>query len=102
MPDSREGLVARATEVLRRRLPDMAYPEDTAADIVDELLRDYLWQHVKTGGEYREVCEAELQVSSRPVQEGDVLQVYQNAEGRCWARRLEEFRDGRFVPVDGE
>lgn len=85
-----------------------------------------LWRHVKTGGEYEEIAcvrlynnnlvegsdvriilldkqiFASLQVSTAPPVAGDYVIVYQDKDKKVWARKLEEFMDGRFEPINKE
>jgi hypothetical protein len=55
-------------------------------------------KHIKRGTEYTVLGRAEVQ-SEFPINEGDILTVYQGADGKLWARPTGEFDDGRFVEV---
>jgi len=56
--------------------------------------------HVKRGSRYRIIGNAVLQdASSRGVEEGAILVIYQGENGSLWARADGEFLDGRFVPA---
>ncbi|MCS4089879.1 hypothetical protein [Rhizobium sp. BK176] len=53
-------------------------------------------RHLNRGSDY-DVMREEVSVqTSRPIQEGDVLTVYVEPDGRGWARLRDEFNDGRF------
>lgn len=70
-------------------------------------------RHLKTGGEYEVLGEAEVQLSKptqgvfsvaacRPVREGERLTVYRGKDGQLWGRFTDEFRDGRFETITPE
>jgi len=51
-----------------------------------------VWQHVRTGGLYEIVCNAQEEATLR------LLTVYRSrSDGQFWARPTTEFCDGRFV-----
>ncbi|MBY3433125.1 hypothetical protein HFN89_02880 [Rhizobium laguerreae] len=53
-------------------------------------------RHRQRGSDY-DVMREEVSVQcARPVQEGDLLTVYVEPDGRGWARPKDEFNDGRF------
>lgn len=58
------------------------------------------WRHVKRGTEYEVIFpDAELQISTRDLIDGDSVVVYRGNDGKVRARLEEEFHDGRFVPL---
>lgn len=57
------------------------------------------WTHKKRGSVYVEFGRAQVQASTRPIQEGDVVVVYLGVDGDIYVRRDEEFEDGRFERV---
>jgi len=57
-------------------------------------------RHLKRGTEYDVISEeAELQ-TDRDLVDGDLMTVYRGDAGRLWVRHVEEFSDGRFVPIE--
>lgn len=59
------------------------------------------WVHVKRGSHYAEIVRAKVQASTRPIEEGDTVVVYgEGSGGDAYARRVEEFEDGRFITLD--
>lgn len=57
--------------------------------------------HPKRGHTYVVGSTIEMQISSGPYKgaEGKLVQVYHAPCGKAWGRFVEEFGDGRFVPV---
>ncbi len=52
------------------------------------------WQHKKTGGVYRVICEATEEATEKAVV------VYRNTENqKVWTRPKEQFLDGRFREI---
>lgn len=59
-----------------------------------------IWKHKKRGSLYREIGRAELQQATNfKAGEGDIIVVYQDLEGKIWARSEPEFEDGRFEEI---
>jgi hypothetical protein len=56
------------------------------------------WKHKVRGSLYKEVGKATIQCAA-PIQEGQEVVVYQDAQGRLYARPMGEFLDGRFDAV---
>lgn len=66
-------------------------------------------RHVKSGGIYEVLGEAQAQVvptvhvfvrdAHRPLHDYDSLTVYRCGDGKLWVRFTDEFRDGRFEPA---
>lgn len=91
-------------------------------DLIDRALAEipFTHRHVKRGSIYRIIATPEAQVSTgaveildvgpkflrrrykRPIQDGDRLIVYENADGKQFARFADEFNDGRFVLIEKE
>lgn len=80
------------------------YADDSP--VGEELMRRV--RHKKRGTTYEVLGLAEVQIStsygeplsSRRLNEGDRLVVYQGEDGKLWARFPDEFEDGRFEPVE--
>lgn len=87
-------------EPIALRLNEQIYAFRTAAR-VERDAAPKRWRHVKRGTTYTEVARGELQMSFvGTVAEGDQLIAYRSeSDGRVWFRFVEEFEDGRFVPV---
>ena len=58
-------------------------------------------KHVKRGTEYTVLGQAEVQ-SGSPINESDILTVYQGTDGKIWARPVSEFNDGRFIVIESD
>lgn len=58
------------------------------------------WRHHERGGTYGVLSRATVQASTRPLEDGDEVYVYDGDMGRLWVRRPEEFHDGRFEPLN--
>lgn len=58
------------------------------------------WLHKKRQSIHSIVGTATAQCATRPIQEGDLVEVYRGEEGALWVRRAEEFHDGRFERLD--
>lgn len=85
-----------AMQVLREQL-DQLRSEFVAL----QAPRRVTWRHVKRGSEYVVLARGELQSSAGPIPEGTRLITYQGTDdGRVWVRPVDEFEDGRFVPVE--
>lgn len=54
-----------------------------------------VYKHLKSGGIYAIVGHCQLEATNRPA----VLYASTVGDSKIWARDLEEFMDGRFVPV---
>lgn len=86
--------------------PDCPYRWDATRDGGD-IARQALslpspseWRHKARGTLYTKVCTAELQTAdAASLNDGDLMEVYQGADGRFWVRFTEEFYDGRFEPL---
>lgn len=59
------------------------------------------WRHVERGSEYEEVGRGLAQCSTGPINEGDVVVIYQSttSDQGPWVRREVEFEDGRFEEI---
>lgn len=67
-----------------------------AIEALDAVRSQGRYRHKKRGGTYALIGTAEIQASA-PVNEGEPVAVYRcDADGRLWARPLDEFNDGRF------
>ena len=67
------------------------------------------WKHKVRGSVVSVVGHGRAQASTRPINDLDPITIYQHDGGKWWARRTEEFEDGRFeqltsspLPVEGE
>lgn len=58
------------------------------------------WRHRVRGGTYGLLGRATVQASTRPLQDGDEVLIYDGDGGRLWVRLPDEFHDGRFEPVN--
>jgi hypothetical protein len=59
------------------------------------------YRHVKRGTEYTIDRMISVQTSGAPIQDGELLLVYESVRDKAgYGRRLDEFNDGRFVRVD--
>lgn len=56
------------------------------------------WRHVKRGSDYQVVGMGAVQ-SDIPLNDMDVVVIYRDQAGMFWARRREEFFDGRFEEI---
>ena len=66
-------------------------------DIATGILRPHrFWRHKQRGTFYEELGRADVQASTRPLVEGDVVVVYRGQDGKWHVRRDEEMEDGRF------
>ena len=60
-----------------------------------DLLVGHRYQHKKTGGTYRVMCVARIEVTT------ELAVVYESEKDQTkWVRPLHEFVDGRFVEID--
>lgn len=57
-----------------------------------------LWCHVRSGGVYERLGTGLIQ-SEEPLRDMEAVVIYRGADGNLWARREDEFNDGRFVPI---
>lgn len=57
------------------------------------------WRHKVRGSAYERLGGAEVQ-TSHPIQEGEVVTVYRDRDGKLWARPINEFYDGRFEKIE--
>lgn len=55
-------------------------------------------RHLKRKTLYCVIGIASLQ-TSKPIEEGSILTIYRDADGRLWARPHGEFNDGRFAAL---
>lgn len=56
--------------------------------------------HKARGSHYLKIGVGQVQNSSgQPLEEGDMVAVYQDRQGRLWVRRDTEFEDGRFFEL---
>lgn len=55
-----------------------------------------LVRHLKRGSDYDVVMEQVSVQCAGPINEGDILSVYVEEDGKGWARPKDEFNDGRF------
>ena len=69
----------------------------TAAREQEVPYSNWVWQHVKSGGEYSLLGDARLQ-TDQPLKDMAEVYVYQGADGRMWARPVAEF-DARFKRI---
>jgi hypothetical protein len=59
-----------------------------------------VWRHVKRGTTYEVIGLAKLQNAHDAVlHDNHVMVIYQGDDGQLWAREQNEFKDGRFEPV---
>lgn len=58
------------------------------------------WRHRDRGSTYGVLTHAVVQASTRPLEDGETVVIYDGDGGRLWVRRPEEFLDGRFEPVN--
>lgn len=56
------------------------------------------WRHIKRGSDYQVVGMGAVQ-SDVPLNDMDVVVIYRDQAGMFWARRREEFFDGRFEEI---
>lgn len=57
------------------------------------------YRHVKRGTIYTVIGEGKLQCSANPLLDDQPIVVYRGEDGQLWARGVDEFHDGRFVPA---
>ncbi len=61
------------------------------------------FRHKKRGTTYEVIGEAEIQISIRTLEEGDIVIIYKDEKsGKLWARNRDEFFDGRFEEISEE
>jgi hypothetical protein len=59
------------------------------------------WRHKKRGSCYTLVGKAQVQApEDGPLTDYEIVQVYVGDDGEMWVRRLSEFFDGRFEPIE--
>lgn len=60
------------------------------------------WRHVASRKRYGVLERATVQASTRPLEDGDEVFIYDGDMGRLWVRRPDEFLDGRFEPLNDQ
>ena len=55
------------------------------------------WKNLESGMVYREICRAEMQAG---VNKGNIVVIYQEMNGKLWARREREFEEEHEEHVD--
>lgn len=59
-----------------------------------------VWKHKKNNNTvYFLLKEAKIQISTKPLVDGDAVYVYQDEFGNWWVRGKDEFLDGRFTLI---
>lgn len=102
-----EAIVESADDVAGEPLPQPSQSAPTLADHIAAVEAAGLfvakpgkrWRHRKRGTTYRIAEPVTIQCDT-PVQDGEQLVAYRaDAAGKLWARRPDEFYDGRFSRV---